>query len=180
MNGPVSEVARCDIHHRIALVTIDNPPVNALSQAVRAALVDMVAASADDTNIDAVVIACAGRTFIAGADLREFGKPSTKPFLTQVVDAIEASAKPVVAAIHGTALGGGLEVAMACHYRVAAPGAQFGLPEVKLGLMPGARGTQHLPRLIGADAALPMIALGTNVDSSSAALSLGLAHHAHT
>ncbi|NIJ09274.1 3-hydroxyacyl-CoA dehydrogenase [Sphingomonas vulcanisoli] len=173
MNTPASTVSRWEVRDRVALLTIDNPPVNALSQAVRIALFDAIAAISADESVDALVIACAGRTFIAGADLREFGKPATEPFLTQVVDAIEASAKPVVAAIHGSALGGGLEVAMACHYRIAAPKAQFGLPEVKLGLMPGARGTQHLPRLIGADEALPMIAFGNSIGADKA-LSLGL------
>lgn len=150
----------------VAVLTIDNPPVNAISAAVRTALVEGVDRAADDPTVAALVVACAGRTFFAGADLKEFGKPSMPPFLTEVVDRIEASDKPVVAAIHGTALGGGLEIAMACHYRVATPSAQLGLPEVKLALMPGARGTQHLPRLVGVEKALEMIALGDPVTAA--------------
>ena len=150
----------------VAILTIDNPPVNAISAAVRTALVEGVDRAAGDPAVAALVVACAGRTFFAGADLKEFGKPSMPPFLTEVVDRIEASDKPVVAAIHGTALGGGLEIAMACHYRVAMPTAQLGLPEVKLALMPGARGTQHLPRLVGVEKALEMIALGDPVTAA--------------
>jgi 3-hydroxyacyl-CoA dehydrogenase len=156
------------VHGRVALLTLDHPPVNALSQPVRAALEDAVDRLASDDVLDAMVVACAGRTFIAGADIREFGKPSMEPFLTTLVDKLEASTKPVVAAIHGTALGGGLEVAMGCHYRISARSAKLGLPEVKLGLMPGARGTQHLPRLIGAEKALDMIANGTPIDAAEA------------
>lgn len=161
------------VRDTIAVLTLENPPVNAISQAVRRALVEGVERAVQDDRVTALVIACAGRTFFAGADLREFGKPSTRPFLTEVVDAIEASDKPVVAAIHGSALGGGLEIAMACHYRVAAPSAKMGLPEVKLGLMPGARGTQHLPRLVGVEKALEIIALGNPV-SAPDALDAGL------
>jgi len=157
----------------VAVLTLDNPPVNAISQAVRAALVDGVERANTDDDVAALVIACAGKTFFAGADLKEFGKPARQPFLTEVVDAIAASGKPVVAAIHGSALGGGLEIAMACHYRVAFPDARLGLPEVKLGLMPGARGTQHLPRLVGVERALEMIALANPV-SGKAAFGIGL------
>jgi 3-hydroxyacyl-CoA dehydrogenase len=157
----------------IATLTIDNPPVNAISQAVRAALVEGIARANADADVAALVVACAGRTFFAGADLKEFGKPSTQPFLTEVVDAIEGSAKPVIAAIHGTALGGGMEIAMACHYRIATQDAKLGLPEVKLGLMPGARGTQHLPRLVGVERALDIIALGDPVKAPDA-LAIGL------
>lgn len=164
----MAEIASWSCHGDIAVLTLDNPPVNAISQAVRAALVGGVERANADTAVAALVIACAGRTFFAGADLKEFGKPSTKPFLTEVVDAIEASDKPVVAAIHGSALGGGLEIAMACHYRVARPDARLGLPEVNLGLMPGARGTQHLPRLVGVEKALEIIAFGKPVSGRSA------------
>ncbi len=157
----------------IAVLTLDNPPVNAISAAVRRALVEGVERANRDPAVQALVIACAGKTFFAGADLKEFGKPSIPPFLTEVVDTIEASAKPVVAAIHGTVLGGGLEIAMACHYRVALDGAKLGLPEVKLALMPGARGTQHLPRLVGVEKALDIIALGDPV-SAAEALDIGL------
>lgn len=164
----MSEIASWSQQGGVAVLMLDNPPVNAISQGVRAALVEGVKRANADDAIQALVIACAGRTFFAGADLREFGKPSTEPFLTEVVDTIEASAKPVVAAIHGTALGGGLEIAMACHYRVAAADARLGLPEVKLGLMPGARGTQHLPRLVGVERALEIIALGDPVGAVAA------------
>lgn len=167
------EIASWSRQGAVAIATFDNPPVNAISQAVRAALVEAVDRANAEPDVSALVIACAGRTFFAGADLKEFGKPSTQPFLTEVVDAIEASGKPVVAAIHGTALGGGMEIAMACHYRVASPDAKMGLPEVKLGLMPGARGTQHLPRLVGVERALEIIALGQPVAAPDA-MAMGL------
>jgi 3-hydroxyacyl-CoA dehydrogenase len=152
----------------VLVVTSDNPPVNALGQAVRAGLADAIAQAASDDAIRAVVIACAGRTFFAGADITEFGKPPVGPSLPEVIDAIEASAKPVVAAIHGTALGGGLEVALGCHWRIAVPSAKLGLPEVKLGLLPGAGGTQRLPRVIGPEAALPMIVKGDPIAAKKA------------
>src|SRR5947209_2885910 len=133
----------------VAVVTADNPPVNALKHEVRAGLTEALAQARDDAEVKAVVIACAGRTFFAGADITEFGKPPQAPSLHDVIAAIEAMPKPVVAALHGTALGGGFELALACHFRVAASGARVGLPEVKLGLLPGAGGTQRLPRLVG-------------------------------
>jgi len=147
---------------------IDNPPVNALSQAVRAAIMAGVTDAVKDTSVQGVVIACKGRTFIAGADVKEFGAPPSEPFLPDVTAAIEASPKPVVAAIHGQALGGGLEIALACHYRVAAKGAKMGLPEVILGLVPGAGGTQRLPRLIDAVTAAEMIVTGKPIDAMRA------------
>ncbi|WP_210880275.1 3-hydroxyacyl-CoA dehydrogenase NAD-binding domain-containing protein [Roseovarius autotrophicus] len=147
----------------IALVTIDNPPVNATGHAVRQGLSDAVARTEGDSAVRAVVLACAGRTFIAGADIREFGQPLAAPHLPDVLARIAGARKPWVAAIHGTALGGGLETALACHYRIAAPGAALGLPEVTLGLIPGAGGTVRLPRLITVDRALDMIASGTPV-----------------
>lgn len=168
--GQIASWAKDDT---VAILTFDNPPVNAISAEVRVALVQGIKRAQADQEVQALVIACAGRTFFAGADLREFGKPSTQPFLTEVVDSLEACSKPVVAAIHGTALGGGLEIAMGCHYRVAALSAKMGLPEVKLGLMPGARGTQHLPRLVGIEKALEIIALGDPVTAADA-LTLGL------
>ena len=152
----------------IGVVTVDNPPVNALSQAVRQGLHDAVAQGIADPDVAAMVIACAGRTFIAGADIREFGKPLVEPNLPEVIQGIEASPKPVVAAIHGTALGGGFEVALGCHYRVAVASAKVGLPEVRLGLLPGAGGTQRLPRAIGAPAALELIVSGTPVSAAKA------------
>lgn len=159
-------------HDAVSVITIDNPPVNALSQSVRAGLMDCLAATAADEGCEAIVIACAGRTFIAGADIKEFGKAPVEPFLPAVVAGIEACEKPVVAAIHGTALGGGFELAMACHYRFALDTAVVGLPEVNLGLLPGASGTQRLPRLIGAAAALDVMLSGKPVGANRA-LELG-------
>lgn len=156
-----------------ALIEIDNPPVNATSQAVRAGMLAAIQEVERNPQIEAVVIACAGRTFVAGADIREFGQPPREPHLPDVINAIEACSKPVVAAIHGTALGGGCEIALACHARVAEPGASFGLPEVKLGLVPGAGGTQRLPRLVGLDAALDLVTSGRIVKAAEA-LRLGL------
>jgi 3-hydroxyacyl-CoA dehydrogenase len=158
---------------RIALCEVDSPPVNALSQAVRQGLADCMKAALEDPEVDAVVLACKGRTFIAGADIREFGAPPQPPQLPEVLLMIEDSDKPVVAAIHGTAFGGGLEVALACHYRLAVASAKCGLPEVKLGIIPGAGGTQRLPRLIGAAAALEAIATGEPI-AAPRAKELGL------
>lgn len=172
----MSELAQWSVEDGVAVLTIDNPPVNAISAAVRQAIVDGVARADADDSVSALVLACAGRTFFAGADLKEFGKPSVPPFLTEVVDALEALRKPVVAAIHGSALGGGLEIAMGCHYRVATTSAKLGLPEVKLALMPGARGTQHLPRLVGVEKALEIIALGDPVSAEDAHVA-GLVDH---
>lgn len=152
----------------IGVVLIDNPPVNAASHAVRAGLVEALAAANRDAGIRAVVIACAGRTFVAGADVNEFGAPPMPPFLTEVTAAIEDSAKPVVAALHGTALGGGFEIALAAHARVAEAGAQLGLPEVKLGIVPGAGGTQRLPRLAGMEKAIEMVSSGRRIGAEEA------------
>ncbi|HEY9092627.1 3-hydroxyacyl-CoA dehydrogenase NAD-binding domain-containing protein [Parasphingorhabdus sp.] len=157
----------------ILIITADNPPVNALSQAVREGLQKGIEQALSDDSIEAIVIRCDGRTFFAGADITEFGKTPKGPSLPEVCDIIEASEKPVVAAIHGTALGGGCEVALACHYRVAVPSAKLGLPEVKLGLIPGAAGTQRLPRLVGAEAALPIVVIGDPI-SAKKAESIGL------
>ena len=140
------------------IILSNNPPVNALGAAVRQGLVAAIEQAEADDAVNAVVIACEGQTFFAGADITEFGKPPVMPWLPQVVDRIEACTKPVVAAIHGTALGGGLEVALGCHYRVALPSAKLGTPEVKLGLLPGAGGTQRLPRVAGVRKALEMCA----------------------
>jgi 3-hydroxyacyl-CoA dehydrogenase len=153
---------------RIAVLTVDNPPVNALSQHVRRGLRDGVTQAAADAAVGALVVTCAGRTFIAGADITEFGKPPTEPSLHEVLALIEQSPKPVVAAVHGTALGGGLEVALACHYRVGVKTARFGLPEVKLGLLPGAGGTQRLPRVVGVEKALQMIVSGEPIGADEA------------
>ncbi len=169
----MSEVVQLEKRGRIALVLVDSPPVNALGLAVRRGLLECLQRALADAAIEAVVLACKGRTFIAGADIREFGKPSEPPHLPALIDAIEGASKPVVAAIHGTALGGGLEIALGCHYRVAVASAKCGLPEVKLGLLPGAGGTQRLPRLIGAEPALQMIVSGDPV-SAARAKELGL------
>ncbi|RFZ87198.1 3-hydroxyacyl-CoA dehydrogenase [Shinella sp. WSJ-2] len=152
----------------IAVVTVDNPPVNALSQALRQALVEAVVELDADATVKAVVLICAGRTFIAGADVSEFGKPPRPPHLPDVVAAIEGAKKPWVAAIHGSALGGGLEVALGCAYRVAVSSASLGLPEVKLGIIPGAGGTVRLPRLIGAAAAVDLVTGGSPVGAKRA------------
>lgn len=157
----------------IAVVTVDNPPVNALSQALRQALVEAVAELDTDAAVKAVVLICAGRTFIAGADVKEFGKPPQPPHLPDVVATIESAKKPWVAAIHGSALGGGLEVALGCAYRVAASSAGLGLPEVKLGIIPGAGGTVRLPRLIGPAAAVDLVTSGSPVAAKKAQV-LGL------
>ncbi len=157
----------------IAIVTIDNPPVNAISQTLRQALVNAVSTIDADANVRAAVLICAGRTFIAGADVSEFGKPPVSPHLPDVVASIEAAAKPWVAAIHGSALGGGLEVALGCAYRLAVASANMGLPEVKLGVIPGAGGTVRLPRLIGAPSAVDLVTSGSPVDARKAA-ALGL------
>jgi len=157
----------------VAVVTVNNPPVNALSTPLRADMAEGFRRAAADPAVRAVVLIAAGRTFIAGADITEFGKPMRAPTLWEVIDQIEAMQKPVVAAIHGTALGGGLETALACHYRVAVPLAKLGLPEVKLGLLPGGGGTQRLPRAIGVEAALEAITSGEPL-SAGRALTLGL------
>jgi 3-hydroxyacyl-CoA dehydrogenase len=157
----------------VAIISIDNPPVNALSQAVREGLERSFEEAATDDTVDAIVLICVGRTFIAGADIREFGRPIVPPHLPDVIAQIEASAKPVVAAMHGTALGGGLEVALGCHYRAAVTSAALGLPEVNLGLLPGASGTQRLPRLIGVERALDMMLSGKPV-KAPVALEFGL------
>ena len=164
MTSPI----RTERHDNVLVIISDNPPVNALGQAVRAGLTDGIAEALADDSVEAVVIRCDGRTFFAGADITEFGKPPQGPSLPEALDKLEASDKPVVAAIHGTALGGGCEVALACHYRVAVPSAKLGLPEVKLGLIPGAAGTQRLPRLVGAEAALPLVAIGNPISAKKA------------
>ncbi|HEX9811788.1 MAG TPA: 3-hydroxyacyl-CoA dehydrogenase NAD-binding domain-containing protein [Burkholderiales bacterium] len=152
----------------IGVITVNNPPVNALSQAVRAGLRDAVAQGIADDDVAAMVVICEGRTFIAGADIREFGKPPQEPALESVTKFMEDSPKPIIAAIHGTALGGGFEVALSCHFRVAVANAKVGLPEVKLGIIPGSGGTQRLPRLIGVRPALDMIVSGDHVAATKA------------
>jgi 3-hydroxyacyl-CoA dehydrogenase len=155
-------------HHDVLVVTSNNPPVNALGAAVRQGLVAAIEQAEADDSVKAVVIRCEGQTFFAGADITEFGKPPVMPWLPEVVDRIESCTKPVVAAIHGTALGGGLEIALGCHYRVAVPSAKLGVPEVKLGLLPGAGGTQRLPRVAGVQKALEMVTGGGMIGAKEA------------
>ena len=169
----ITESVDLDRRGAVAVLTVNNPPVNALSRHVRQGLHDGLMQTGADPAVQAVVITCGGRTFIAGADITEFGKPPTEPSLHSVLDLIENCPKPVIAAIHGTALGGGLEVTLACHYRVGVKSARFGLPEVKLGLLPGAGGTQRLPRVVGAEKALQMIVSGDPIGADEA-LRVGL------
>ncbi|EEA02936.1 3-hydroxyacyl-CoA dehydrogenase NAD-binding [Burkholderia sp. H160] len=168
-----TDVVTRELRGKVLLVTIDHAPVNALSADVRRGLLAAIEAADADQAVQAVLIVGAGRNFIAGADIREFGKPPVPPSLPEVCNRIEACTKPVVAAIHGAALGGGLEVALAAHYRIAVDGAKLGLPEVQLGLLPGAGGTQRTPRLIGAQAALDLILSGRHA-SAKEALAFGM------
>ena len=155
----------------VAVIVIDNPPVNALSRDVRAGLVETLDEAVADDSVRAIVVACAGDTFCAGADIREFDLPPQPPHLTDVIQRFEDATKPVVAALHGNALGGGCELAAGCHYRVAARRTRIGLPEVNLGLLPGAGGTQRMPRLVGFDAALALMLDGKPraIDAAEAA-----------
>jgi len=164
----ITDVVDLEKQGEIAVLMINNPPVNALSVGVRKGMADGVKAAMEDDSVKAVVIACAGRTFIAGADITEFGKPPQEPGLEVPFGLIENGQKPVIAAIHGTALGGGLETALVCHFRVAVPSARFGLPEVLLGLLPGAGGTQRLPLVVGVEKAIQMIATGTQISAQDA------------
>ena len=169
MTSPI----RTERHGDVLVIVSNNPPVNALGAAVRQGLEAAIKQGVNDDSVAAMVIRCDGRTFFAGADITEFGKPPVEPGLPMVVDMIEASSKPVVAAIHGTALGGGCEVTLGCHYRVAVPSAKIGTPEVKLGLLPGAGGTQRIPRIAGVKLALEMTAKGDPI-SAKTALDAGL------
>lgn len=169
----MTDVVSYSTDGNVGIITVDSPPVNALSLAVRAGILSAVQAGIADDSVTALVLICAGRTFIAGADITEFDRPPESPWLDEVIDVIEGGPKPVIAAIHGTALGGGLETALACHYRVAVASAKCGLPEVSLGIVPGAGGTQRLPRLIGPEPALEMIASGVPIKADRA-LALGL------
>jgi 3-hydroxyacyl-CoA dehydrogenase len=164
----ITQSVDLDRRGRVAVLTVNNPPVNALSQHVRQGLQDGMKQAIGDSAVSAILIVCGGRTFIAGADITEFGKPPREPGLHGVLDLIESSPKPVVAAIHGTALGGGLEVTLACHYRVGVKDARFGLPEVKLGILPGAGGTQRLPRVVGVEKGLSMMVSGDPIRADEA------------
>ncbi|MBK3745627.1 3-hydroxyacyl-CoA dehydrogenase, partial [Paraburkholderia aspalathi] len=167
-NVAFSDAISGEIRDGILIVTIDNAPVNAVSALVREGLMAALDTAQNDTNIKGVVITGAGKVFVAGADIKEFGKPATEPTLPQVIERLENMDKTVVAALNGAALGGGLEIALGCHYRVANSKAIFGLPEVKLGIVPGASGTQRLPRLIGATLALDLIGTARNMKSDEA------------
>jgi 3-hydroxyacyl-CoA dehydrogenase len=169
----INDVTSYETEGRIAIVTSDNPPVNALSAAVRQGVAQGVERALADPAVGAIVLACAGRTFFAGADITEFGKPQVDPSLRDLQKIVENATKPVIAAIHGTALGGGLELALVAHYRIAVPSAKCGLPEVSLGLLPGAGGTQRLPRIVGIAKALEMTTSGAPV-SANAAREMGL------
>ncbi len=157
-----------DTDNNIAIVTIDNPPVNALSHSVRVGLLAAVQKIDTDDTIHGAILLCAGSTFIAGADIREFGQPPKEPSLPDVIDRIERSDKPWVTAIHGTALGGGLEVALGCHYRITESEATLGFPEVNLGLIPGAGGTIRTPRLIALDHAVTLVTGGKKIGAAQA------------
>jgi 3-hydroxyacyl-CoA dehydrogenase len=172
-SAPETAVVQHALRGSVLVVTIDHAPVNALNAAVRRGLIDAIDAADANAAVRAVLIVGAGRNFIAGADIREFGKPAVPPSLPEVCNRIEACGKPVIAAIHGAALGGGLEVALASHYRIAVEGAKLGLPEVQLGLLPGAGGTQRSAHLIGAQAALSLMLSGRHVGAQDA-LRLGL------
>src|ERR1044071_5076591 len=165
--GAINAVTDLTAQGYVAVLTVNSPPVNALSQQVRDGIVQGMQQAIGNAAVKAIVLICDGRTFIAGADITEFGKPPQAPSLHDVCDSIENSPKPVVAAIHGTARGGGLETALCCHYRVAVPSAKCGLPEVHLGLLPGAGGTQRLPRIVGPEQALQMVTSGAHVDAKT-------------
>ncbi|MEX1153037.1 3-hydroxyacyl-CoA dehydrogenase NAD-binding domain-containing protein [Parvibaculum sp.] len=169
----MNDVATLEKEGEIAILTLNSPPVNALSGPVREGIANGIKQAIDDADVKAIVLICEGRTFIAGADITEFGKAPSGPSLFDALAMIEHGPKPVIAAIHGTALGGGLEVALTCHYRVAVPSAKCGLPEVNLGLLPGAGGTQRLPRIVGPEKALEMVTSGQHV-AAKKCLEMGL------
>jgi 3-hydroxyacyl-CoA dehydrogenase len=163
--------AQYRVHGSVAVITLNNPPVNGLGFATRSGIVDAIKQALADDAVKAIVVTGAGKAFSGGADIKEFNSPKAlaEPTLFSVIDAVENAGKPVIAAIHAICMGGGLELALGCHYRVAAPGAQIALPEVKLGLLPGAGGTQRLPRVVGLELALDMIVSGTPVLSEKLA-----------
>src|ERR1700716_455420 len=165
---PMTDAGLRSTQGRIAILTVNNPPVNALAAGVRDGIKEGVEAFGKDPNIDAIVLIGGGRTFIAGADIREFGKPPKGANLNDVIATMENSPKIVVAALHGTPLGGGLETALGAHYRVSLASTRVGLPEVHLGLLPGAGGTQRLPRLTGAKYALDAIFAGRHIPAPEA------------
>ena len=164
----LTEMVDYTVEDGVAVLTLNNPPVNALSHGVRLGLLKGVEKAQEDESASAIVIYCEGSTFIAGADITEFATGPKDPQLDEVLVALEDSGKPTVAVFHGTALGGGLETAMACHYRVAVASAKCGLPEVNLGLLPGGGGTQRLPRLVGVEKALEMVTSGQPISAAEA------------
>src|SRR6185437_4256233 len=169
----VNDVTDLSRDGEIAIITLNSPPVNALSARVRNGLAEAFRKAGSDAEAKAIVLICAGETFSAGADITEFGKPPQGTSLLDLEDVIENTPKPVIAAIHGTALGGGLEVALCAHYRVGVPSAKCGLPEVNIGLLPGAGGTQRLPRIVGVETALDMVTSGRHVGAKQC-LDMGL------
>ena len=171
-NRPIDPV-RTEIRDGVAVVIVNSPPVNALSHPVRSGLLREIDRAAGEADVSAIVILCEGRTFIAGADIKELGTTLKSPLLRQIQVRMDQVTKPIVAAMHGTVLGGGLELALAAHFRVSTASARFGLPEVKLGVLPGGGGTQRLPRVVGLAAALDMIAFGKPIHASEA-LRLGI------
>ena len=169
----MNAAVRIERESGVAVIVIDSPPVNATSHTVRQGLLEAVTGVDGDARVRAAVLVGAGRTFVAGADIREFDRPLAEPQMPQVIAAIVGAAKPFVAALHGAALGGGFELALACDARLAAPGTKVGLPEVTLGMIPGAGGTQHLPRLVGVARAIEIVTSGRRIDAAEA-LALGL------
>jgi 3-hydroxyacyl-CoA dehydrogenase len=173
--------AQYKVHGTVAVITLDNPPVNGLGLATRQGITNGLSQANSDAAVTSIVITGAGKAFSGGADIKEFGSPKAlqEPNLLSVILAVENSSKPVIAAMHSVAMGGGLELALGCHYRIAAPGCSIALPEVKLGLIPGAGGTQRLPRVLGVEAALNMIVSGEPVKSELLAQLPGLHHLSH-
>ena len=167
--------ANYEVRGNVAVITLDNPPINGLGYATRVGITDGLAKAIADDAVKAIVLTGAGKAFSGGADIREFGSPKAiaEPNLLSVILALEASPKPTVAAIHTVCMGGGLELALGCNYRVASPGTAVALPEVKLGLVPGAGGTQRLPRVLGVETALNMIVSGEPVKSELLAMAPG-------
>lgn len=173
MNTPLSETVTLFVHGDIAEALVDNPPVNAMSASARSGLAEAVRKVEQDPALKALVIRCAGKTFSAGADITEFGKPMLRPMLPELLAMMDAATKPIIAALHGTVLGGGLELAVAAHYRIAAPGTRLGYPEVKLGIVPGAGGTQRTPRITGLATAIKLLTEGNQIGTTES-LATGL------
>jgi 3-hydroxyacyl-CoA dehydrogenase len=169
----INPVVDVSIERNVAIVTVDSPPVNALSAEVRRGLVNAFRQASADPEAQAILLICRGKTFIVGADISEIGKPLVGPSVREVQETLESISKPVVAAIHGTALGTGLEIALVADFRVAVPSAKAGWPEVNIGLLPGAGGTQRLPRIVGVERALDLLTTGRHI-SAKIAVAMGL------